>query len=302
VNSLASPLEVSVRRPEVCAACTTHDCLRGSPTARGCELELFAPQKAGSLDCTFCLDCARACPHENVGLLVGVPGRALLGDPARSSLGRLSRRPDVAALALVLVFGAFASAAAMVGPIARLEVEIAARLGLASPRAVTTVALVVALGLAPLALTTLAGALGRRFARRELPLRALVCRFALALVPLGLGMWAAHFLFHLLAGWRSMLPVLQRLAPEFVGAFAGSAPGIAPDRLLGVELLLLDIGLLLTLFLAWRIAGACARAPGRGLRLFAPWALLAVALWLGGVWTFLQPMQMRGLMSHAGAG
>ena len=35
-GSLVSPLEVKVRQPEVCAGCTTHDCLRGNAiTASG---------------------------------------------------------------------------------------------------------------------------------------------------------------------------------------------------------------------------------------------------------------------------
>ena len=46
----------------VCTTCRTHDCLRGGPQGRGCETDLFAPRKRGNLDCTFCLDCARACP------------------------------------------------------------------------------------------------------------------------------------------------------------------------------------------------------------------------------------------------
>ena len=37
---------------------------------------------------------------------------------------------------------------------------------------------------------------------------------------------------------------------------------------------------------------------GRALGLFAPWTAVALALWMSGVWTFLQPMEMRGLMSH----
>jgi hypothetical protein len=223
-----------------------------------------------------------------------------VGDPQRSSLGRLSQRPDVAALALVLVFGAFASAAAMVGPVVRFEADIAEGLGLASTRPVTTAAFLLALGIAPLALAGLAGGVGRRIAGIELPVRALVCRFALALLPLGLAMWTAHFLFHLLSGWRSLLPVLQRVAPDLLGPprWAMSASGFAADHLLGLELLLLDLGLLLTLWVGWRIAGTYAGRPGQAMGLMGPWAALATALWLSGVWILLQPMEMRGLMSH----
>ena len=75
-------------RPTACAATTV---------SGGCELELFIPEKRGNLDCTFCMDCVRACPHDNVGLLAVAPAAELAVDAPRSSLRRLSERPDVAA-------------------------------------------------------------------------------------------------------------------------------------------------------------------------------------------------------------
>jgi len=298
VQSLASPLDVAVRRRETCASCATHDCLRGNQRARGCELELFAPRKAGGLDCTFCLDCVRACPHDNIGLLAGAPGRQLARDADRASLGRRSRRLDISALALVVVFGAFASAVAMIAPVGRWQSQVAEGLGLSSTRLVATAALGMALGI-PTALSLLAASMGRRIAGIDVPVRTLFCRFALALVPLGLAMWTAHFLIHLVAGWRSIVPVLQGFAPDLLGRpnWALCLPGIAADRLLGVELLLLDFGLLVTLWVGWRIARAHTQGASRVAGLVGPWAALAIALWLGGVWTLLQPMAMRGLIS-----
>src|SRR2546421_7701223 len=117
VQSWASPLEVKVRAPAVCASCRTKDCLRGGDGIPGCELHLFLPRKAGNLDCTTCLDCVHACPHDNVGLVAVPPGSALWHDPQRSGIGRFGKRVDLAALVLVLVFGAFANAAGMVGPV-----------------------------------------------------------------------------------------------------------------------------------------------------------------------------------------
>ena len=75
VQSLVSPLEVKVRDPAVCASCRTKDCIRGRDGIPGCELHLFQPRKAGNMDCTFCLDCVHACPHDNVGILAEPPGR-----------------------------------------------------------------------------------------------------------------------------------------------------------------------------------------------------------------------------------
>ena len=79
--STVSPLEVAVRDTSVCATCRTKDCIVGTkasrppgqPIQRGCELALFQPRKVGNLDCTFCLDCVYACPHDNVGILARLP-------------------------------------------------------------------------------------------------------------------------------------------------------------------------------------------------------------------------------------
>src|SRR5262249_816646 len=139
VTSLVSPLEVKVREAAVCAGCKTHDCLKGNARQRGCEMDLYLPRKSGNLDCTFCLDCARACPPDNVGILAGTPGLDIVRDPQRASIGRLARRPDIAALGLVFVFAAFANAAMMVGPISDWRERLATRLNLASIFPVTSV-------------------------------------------------------------------------------------------------------------------------------------------------------------------
>jgi cytochrome c oxidase assembly factor CtaG len=264
VSSLVSPLEVRVRSRDACTACTTHDCIRGNPHQRGCELHLFLPRKAGNMDCTFCLDCVKACPHDNVAILAGAPG---------SSLGRFSHRPDIAALALVVVFSAFASAGAMVIPMAAWR-----------DRATLVLAPAVMLGAAMVA--------GReRF-----------CRFSLSLLPLGLAMWAAHLLFHLSTGWNTAWPVVQRAAGDLGVSWLGaprwtpSAPLFAPHVTLAIQVLLLDAGVLLSLYAGWRIARSYAKRAQVGLLLLAPWAVVAALLYAAGIWIFLQPMQMRGMV------
>jgi cytochrome c oxidase assembly factor CtaG/polyferredoxin len=301
ITSLVSPLEVKVREPQVCARCKTHDCLRGNPQQRGCETELYLPRKRGNLDCTFCLDCARACPHGNVGLLAVAPGIELVRDLQRSSLGRLSRRFDVAALALVLVFAAFAGAASMTAPILALEERLMQRWGMASPLPVVTGFFFISLVLGPVISLALAVVAGRSMVRVATPVRELLTRFAMALVPLGVTMWVAHFLFHLLSGYAAGWPVLQRVVADWGGRFLGrpdmalSAMRLGADSLLTLETLLLGGGLLLTLYVGWRIARECVPRPRSALGLLAPWAAVAIALYLAGIWILFQPMQMRGL-------
>jgi cytochrome c oxidase assembly factor CtaG len=281
VSSLVSPLEVRVRSRDTCTACSSHDCIRGNPQQRGCELHLFLPRKAGNMDCTFCLDCVKACPHDNVGILAIAPGRDIARDPIRSSLGRFSHRPDIAALALVVVFSAFASAGAMVVPVAAWR-----------DRAALVLAPAVLLGAAVVA--------GRAHGGKSV--RERFCRFSLSLLPLGLAMWGAHLLFHLSTGWGTVWPVAQRaagdLGPGWLGAprWTPAAPLFAPHVTLAIQMLILDAGVLLSLYAGWRIARSYAKRAQDGLLLLAPWAVVATLLFAAGIWIFLQPMQMRGMI------
>jgi len=297
VASLVSPLEVKVREPGICASCKTHDCLRGNERQRGCEMDLYLPRKSGNLDCTFCLDCVRACPHDNVGVMATAPGLDVVRDPQRSSIGRLSRRPDIAALGLVFVFAAFANAAFMVTPISNWRDQLATRLNLPSILPVTTALFFLALIVAPIVLVCGSVFAGRTASGITTPTRELIRRFSLALVPLAAGMWAAHFSFHFLTGWGSVWPVLQRVFGDFGVTLANhSASGFHFNigNLHILQTVLLDFGLLGTLYLGWRIARVYAPRLRTAFRVMAPWGAMAVALYLFGVWTCLQPMQMRG--------
>jgi hypothetical protein len=84
---------------------------------------------------------------------------------------------------------------------------------------------------------------------------------AFSLVPLGVGMWTAHLLFHAASAWTTA-------------------------SITGMELLFLEAGLLLTLYIAWRTSE----------KHFLPWAAVAGLLFSAGVWILFQPMQMRGMM------
>src|SRR5579863_1319092 len=252
VHGLVSPFEVKVREPIVCESCRTYDCIRGTGLQRGCELQLFQPKKAGNFDCTFCLDCVQACPQHNVGVLRVLPGQTLRDDRRSSGIGRLSRRPDVAALVLILVFGAFVNAAGMTDPVMLWMHRWHARLG----SMILVVTLLYFFGVIILPATIL---MSQR--------RNAAYTFVLALVPLGFGMWLAHLSYHVVVAWTKS----------------------SPNWLPAVELLFLGTGLLLTLHTSWH-------AARRTRDKWGSWALLAVILYVVGVWIAFQPMQMRGTM------
>ena len=268
VHSLVSPMQVAVLEPAACGSCSTYDCIRGSAHQRGCELQLFQPKKAGNFDCTFCLDCVQACPQRNVGIVSNVPGQSLYRDQPSSGIGRLSRRPDVAWLVLILVFGAFLNAACMTAPVMMQMHQWHARLG--SMFTVVTLMYGAGLLLLPAAVAAACGWLSQLGAGASW--KNVTCSFTLALVPVGFSMWLAHFSNHFFAWW-----------------------GTLTSRIPSLELCFLNLGLLLTLYASWRVANRFAERGRRALAAMLPWAVLAGTLYAAGVWIVFQPMQMRGM-------
>jgi len=303
VQSLISPLEVGVRNLEVCRTCKTHDCLRGNDRRRGCELELFQPRKTGNMDCTFCLDCVHACPHENVSLLASLPGSQLVRiEGRRKRPHSLFRRFDGAVLIFLLVFAAFAGAGGMVEPVQAWERTLRDSFALSSTQPVVVGLYLLTMLLLPALLVGSCARLAGIFGRVPAGWRERVSTFAPAFVPLGFSMWLIHFSYHLLMGAMTVLPVIQRAATD-VGITVFGAPdwslsSTMPslDWLPSLELLLLGIGLLFTLYVGWRSASRFRLGFARTLGLLAPWAVLACVLYSAGVWIIFQPMQMRGMM------
>ena len=200
----------------------------------------------------------------------------------------------------MLVFGAFANAAGMVGPVAEWQARLAVLVGIRSPLVATTAFYLFALVALPLLAVGGAAALSRRWGHRvgawspdhSPTLVGVATRYAYALVPLGFGMWLAHYCFHFLTSYAAAVPVALRFAADLglrsLGEPAWSYACCLPmtSWLLPLELLFLDVGLLLSLYTGYRLAPT--------LKALAPWALLMVLLFAAGVWILFQPMQMRG--------
>jgi len=299
VHSLLSPLEIKVRSQKTCQSCKTFDCIRGNEKQRGCELYLFQPKKAGNFDCTFCLDCVQSCPHDNVALLPVIPAQTIISNPYRSSLGRLSNRPDLAALVLVVVFGAFAHAFGMLPPFT----DFVSRFSGVAARPIIVAALM-AFGIVLIPALAVWGCtiLSEPSSGPNQSLRAIASTFAFSLLPIGAAMWAAHLLYHLATGFLSILPVMERLLHSLLRLpvqpnWSLAAMPFLPHWLTPTQILLLDAGLLLTLYLIWRIARDRMNRS-RPARVFLPWGSLALALYGIGIWILLEPMQMRGMMMN----
>ena len=315
VTSMVAPLEIGVKQQAVCTNCSGKDCLRGNQTQRGCELQLYLPQKVGNLDCTLCMDCVKACPHDNVQISAHEPLRDFTSDPRRSSIRRLSQREDIAVLLLMLSSFSLVNAAAMTAPMMELTAGILRRYAFLRQSVFTLLFTVVLCGVVLLSAIGLARVL--RSVSTEKNLKAIFCRFSLASLPLGLAMWAAHLLFHLTTAGSNLTPVLDQFladmgsharlqsllsASSSMGASAVCSPqmflltsGGGGTNLLSLQVWILNAGLLVTLYLLWRIA----RQIGSGARnqtiLLLLSSFCALLYYAGGIWIFSQPMQMLGM-------
>jgi len=236
-----------------------------------------------------------------VGLISISPGSQLISDRFRTSFGRLVRRPDVAALALLLVAGAFVNAAGMLASVMSWEQQLQRMFGLSSSLPVITLLIASGLLVVP-AIAATCGILSRYLGGSSAQWKKLTSSFAMALVPLGFSMWVAHFAYHLLTGASVVVPVLQRAASDIGISWLGkpdwsSARAMLPiEWLTSIQILLLGAGLLLTLYVCWRTAFSFASRPRSAFGVLLPWALFAVALYVAGIWIVFQPMQMRGMM------
>jgi ferredoxin len=306
VASSMSPLELRVKDADTCHGCRTVDCIKGrraheSPRVvlqRGCELRLFLPSKVGNMDCTLCMDCVHACPHDNIALAARVPGAELADGRRRSGIGRFSRRWDIAGLAVVFTFGSLLNAFGMVAPIHAVEAWMAGVMGAASEAPVLAVLFVVALGVLPLFLLGAAATATRHLTGDERSVAQIAVNFAYALVPFGFGMWLAHYGFHLLTGAFAVVPVAQRAAADAFGWAVLGQPlwrlsGMRPGAVLPIQIGFIVLGTMGSFAASFQVADR--DYPRRVVRSFAPWAILVAVLMVGALWLVSQPMEMRGL-------
>jgi ferredoxin len=302
VASTLSPFEVKVREQTVCTSCHTLDCIRGrrEPVSdlvviRGCELALFQPRKVGNMDCTFCLDCVHACPHDNIGILSRLPGTELLTDPIRSGIGYFSRRKDLAALAIVFTFGALLNAFGMVSPVYAVENWLGRMLHVRHEAPVLGIIFTLFLVLEPVLLLGLAGWLTRAWGGSRRPLLPLVVRYSYGLVPMGFGMWLAHYGFHFLTGLYTVVPVTQSalasLGWPVLGEPRWRLTGLPPNIVLIIEIGFLLLGFAGSLMVMFSLADE--DSPQRPMLAFVPWAGVSVVLWIASMWLLFQPMEMR---------
>ncbi len=293
VHSTASPLQITARKASICQTCVGRECINGSETIPGCGTELFVPQINSNMDCTLCLDCARACPYDNVALTVRRPWSELL----QSSW---TPRWDLVILIVSIAFLGLTNAFGMVPPVYALQAWLDSAWGIRRESLQTLLVLVAGALLLPTVLTLATAELSRRLSSGAAQLRTIAAAYAPAFVPMSLGIWLAHYGFHLAIGGLSILPVTHAFLLDHGVTWFGGQPNWELSFLLPIEwifpLQVLAVlgGFGLALFVLTRAALSRHSTPDQAFREMLPWALMVVGLAFMALSIFNLPMEMRG--------
>lgn len=318
-----SPTQITAVDPEVCRRCEHKPCLHGRETHEnpsqhrqraafiplsdithpngtgyfpGCETKLFVPTIQSNMDCTYCFNCVRACPYDNVALTVRPPGWELAQAPWQRK-GKLG----LILLAIGLAFWGLLNAIAMIGPYYDVAQFLAMTLATTS-QALILGLLFVAITLGGLGITTLVAWLADRLGGANSTPAAALLRWGYVTLPLGFGFWGAHYLFHFLTGAASIVPVVEHF---FWYRGADLTPSWRVAQLIPTAWLFpigaafVALYTLLAVYVTFRIA---LRDFGR-LGVVAMWPVLLYVLTFSAasLWILAQPMEMRGTIFGPGS-
>jgi len=286
--ALFAPVEVRANDRDVCRSCETRSCYHGSDAGEPCPTFQYLGAMTQNTYCISCMECVKTCEADNVGIRLRPWGADLLTN--------LRPRADEAYLALVLLaltgFHGLTMTATWGGLVAHLE----ERLGVGESLAFTMGMMAVMLG--PIALYAALVATSRWCARASTtPYRQHFVRYAYALLPIALFYHLAHNSEHLLMEG----PRLVALASDPFGwewnlfgtAKWEMAPAVGMQMLWGIQVLLVVVGHVYSLWAARGAASALFSDHGASVRSQIPMLAAMVAFSVLSLWLLRQPMVMR---------
>ena len=151
----------------------------------------------------------------------------------------------------------------------------------------------------PAALLSGAAAVTRAFAPEpRAALRATVLTYAYALIPIGLGIWVAHYGFHLLTGVLTIVPVAQSAVVDAFGHALLGGPfwgwvGLQPGAVFPIQLGCVVLGAAGSLAVVQAISQR--DQPSRPVLASAPWLAVVLLIMTTALWILSQPMEMRAV-------
>lgn len=177
--SQTAPIELRIKEKQVCAACKGKPCYNGNENGYGCPWDVFPGGLTKNTYCGLCMECLRACPHDNIAINLR---------PFAADLEKPTARLDEAFKAFIMLGSAMIYAAVLLGPWESLK-DAAYRVG-------TSAWFIYAAAFLVLIFVVLPGlfTLGILNTKNISPLKQRFASLSTALIPLGLMFWVAFSL------------------------------------------------------------------------------------------------------------
>jgi hypothetical protein len=190
----------------------------------------------------------------------------------------------------------------MVSPVYALEQWLAGLFGVNHELPVLAVIFTLVLVCEPLLLIGAAAWMTRMLGGTKRSLLSVVVRYSYCLVPLGFGIWLAHFGFHFLTGLFTFVPLTQSALVELGWPVLGTPHwglvGLAPNLVQLFEFGFITLGLLGSLMVSYSIAAT--EEVVNPARVFSVWAVVSLLIAASAFWLLSQPMEMRGVVLGSG--
>ena len=278
--SLTSSIELRVKDAQVCKDHTTKDCIVGTADSYGCPWVVFPGNLERNTYCGMCTECLKACPKDNVAINLRPFGTDLLVAKERSL--------DEAYKGLIMLACALLYSAVLLGPWGWLK-NWANMQSLPHWAAYAAGFLAINLLLLP-GLFWLAAAAAGAVARLQTPVKRLFVDYAYSLIPMGLTGWIAlSFSFVFVNGSyaASVLSDPFGWGWNLFGTRSVPWTPLWPEVMAALQVLLLLVGLIFSVVIAYRIGRQHARTDSQAWR-----GTLPISGFLAGITTVFMWMYL----------
>lgn len=286
--SMTAPVHLSVKDKHVCQTeCQGKDC------HVACDWFQFPAAMDRGAECNLCLDCVRACPHDNFALQTRpFAGELVQFQPRRKSLDEATTVAAILGVSLL-------QTAVMLNAWQGWQASLASFLHIPAGPVLYTIVFLGFGVLLPLLLLGFISYLGTRGAVSRPDAFSALRTYAYAFLPLGLGLHAAHNFHHLFGEGGALLQGLQVSFARYTGwgadAVANMAPPtpMNPNTLYFLQWLALIGGLFLAYRVSTRLVARYSSESAKGFRMVLPVLLFAVAYTVLNVLVLAAPMAHR---------
>ncbi len=290
-----APVEVRPYKLGACHTCETKDCLNGNDRGYGCPTGILLETATDANYCTFCTECVKTCPRQNVAFNI----RPFGADLQRIDKPRMDEAWLCLSLLTLTLFHGF-SMTTLWEDHAPGSASLLKWMGLTFGTGHTvnfTVAMALFCAL-PIALYRLSCTVGARLTRRAGPsARDLFVRYSYSLLPVALFYHLAHNAMHFLMEGHELVPLLSdplgRGADLFGTAELHLEPLLSAQTLWVLQVALIITGHLFGVLVAHRVSRRLFKDPGQATRSLLPMLAVMLLISVAGLSLMVLDMNMR---------